>query len=452
MGLVCDSAPPGHFLQAGQLLLRLNKMVVVDSLTGQTEEPFEKEYLSLSQSQAPWPIKSTEQEKADKSLINNLRTDVDRISASVETIQKEMQGFKNFVHDVRVNLTKRSQEMFELRDAVAADDVRALAITVAKVSNKAGQVDALMMEVQLLKNKLKRFESRQSEYGQYTPTFATDIARPRPRSSDSRQRAVSGIDRPATPLSGAKKRRADTDDDTTSALQPRTTSTVNKANKKTSRISTTSAIENDEENASTINAMDVDDSRVFTEHDDSILEPPPAKRKRGRPSKIEIAQREAWSKAQAEKAEAQGTDRENGRTGAAFDDSEAEYESEIPAQARPHAKTTPVVKRGRGRPPKARQFDVDGCPLTADGKRDKRWKGNRTFMSAAGSARKPAVDTDGEPLDGNYGEDTRMSGARGYDNEDDDFSEFINNGENHGVKNRDRLAKEMIEREMADEE
>jgi hypothetical protein len=123
--------------------------------------------------------------------IDGQKQDIDRISAIVEKIEKDMHGFQDFLGDIRRqfqfvpkssrveqigrDLSALQDEVLDLRGlpqtridrpvkasgdgfAFNADELDALSASISNISHKANEVDGLKIELQFVKTRLKRLE------------------------------------------------------------------------------------------------------------------------------------------------------------------------------------------------------------------------------------------------------------------------------------------------------
>lgn len=488
----CQDAPPGHILRKDQIILRLNKMSVVSRRTGKPSTPTIRHAYTLKKdaNADDGQDKATGVNGHDNSLpgdemglspplddadrlqnlvhfaewaegaIDTQKKDIDRISASVSKIEKDMRSFKDFMTMVRKELSMRPTniEMDEIRSSVSSlrdemddsgfdrrategslsfEDVDLMTESIAKISHKVSEFDPLKLEVQLLKSRLKRFEDDAKEAGLPVESRVRGTPAPptprRPHESpayvkplvETLQRTVAGIEKRtlgATPSEAeSSKRRRISGEDILGppALRVRSGSLA----RKPSRLSNVQLPKNSPERPE----ADVDDfggTTYVDSGDDSAQLPKPANKRlsaisgihaRSSPTTRDASpvastpiQRDqpqnkrpatppnkdrcdAPTIGSSKEAPSLEPKKKKGRGG------DRRSQAYIMASAQKNValaperpKSTPkkdkkseaekdVEKKARGQ---SRGFDVDGCPLTANGTRDKRfrtgqWMGKR---------------------------------------------------------------------------
>lgn len=221
LGLRCHDAPPGHILRKDQIILRLNKMSVISERTGKPSTPSIKHTYALTRKGSKnggdnnvhnntnggnghdrdLAVDSgVSLDDADRlqnlshfaewaeGAIDTQKKDIDRISASVNKIEKDMRSFKDFMTMVRKELTVRPTniEMDEVRATVSSlrdeihdskhdrrgaegslsfEDVDLMTESITTISSKVNEIDSLKLDLQMMKSRLKRFEDGAKERG-----------------------------------------------------------------------------------------------------------------------------------------------------------------------------------------------------------------------------------------------------------------------------------------------
>ncbi|KAI9806681.1 MAG: hypothetical protein M1825_006138 [Sarcosagium campestre] len=84
------------------------------------------------------------------------RSDIDRLSNAMENVQDDMADAQSAVQEVRLQL--RNSTSLRPNDVASAGDLELLASSVSGISRKANEVDALRMELDLLKSRIKRMD------------------------------------------------------------------------------------------------------------------------------------------------------------------------------------------------------------------------------------------------------------------------------------------------------
>lgn len=348
LGLKCQNAPMGHILKKDQILLRLKKLTVLSRRTGKVAQPVVRKSHELNKEAAGGgqhngEIKDgldAENEETDhfrswtEVAIESQKADIERISASVQRIENDMQSFKDFMTVVRKELSIRPTniELDSLRAsitetidrrqgiALSSEDLELMTDSISKISSRVSEVDTLKLEVQLLKSRIKRFEENESR--------ATEITRSEPRPLSVRplveqlQRVANSAEStPQHDLHAAKRRRISGQDISESpSLNARSASGVSKP----SRLS----------NVQVADCLDdAQDGVTYAESDDDYTEKP----RRG-----------------------------EGRSRSASN------QKPLADGERPKRR---YVRRARS--PVERGFDENGFPLTANGERDKRYKSGK---------------------------------------------------------------------------
>lgn len=346
LGLKCQNAPVGHILKKDQILLRLKKLNVLSRRTGKVAQPVVRKSHELNKD-AGTPTGErkdgldAENEETDQFrrwtevAIEEQKADIERISASVQRIETDMQSFKDFMTVVRKELSIRPTnieldsirasitETIDRRQGVAlsSEDLELMTDSISKISSRVSEVDTLKLEVQLLKSRIKRFEENESR--------AAEITRSEPRPLSVRplveqlQRAAASADNSPTQhdLHAAKRRRISGQDISESpSLNARSASCVAKP----SRLSNVQVADRTEDDLSGI---------TYAESDDDYTEKP----RRG-----------------------------EGRSRSASN------QKPLADGERPKRR---YVRRARS--PMERGFDENGFPLTANGERDKRYKSGK---------------------------------------------------------------------------
>lgn len=221
LGLWCHDAPPEHILRKDQIILHLNKMSVISGRTRKPCIPVIKEAFPLKRvgskslqndnfqekakdttshnnklaaktSELPGHLDDTERLQNPthfaqwvEAVIDSQKTDIERISASVNKIENEMHSFKDFMAMVRKELAVRPTniEIDEIRasvhslrdeidessyingtrpaeESLSCEDVDLMTQSITSISKKVNEIDSLKLELQLLKNRVMRSEDR----------------------------------------------------------------------------------------------------------------------------------------------------------------------------------------------------------------------------------------------------------------------------------------------------
>jgi hypothetical protein len=385
--------------------------------------------------------------------IDTQKKDIDRISASVSKIEKDMRSFKDFMTMVRKELSMRPTniEMDEVRSSVSSlrdemddsrfdrrategslsfDDVDLMTESIATISHKVSEFDPLKLEVQLLKSRLKRFEDDAKEAGfpvesrvRGTPAPATPR---RPHESpayvkplvETLQRTVAGIEKRTLdaipPETESSKRRRISGEDILGPPASRVRS--GSLARKPSRLSNVQLPKDSPERPE----ADVGDLGgtidVEVSGDDSAQLPKPANKRLSEISGIQtrsnatprnaspvastpIQRDQSQNKRPATPPNKDQSDAPTMGSSKETPSLESQKKKNRGGDRRSQAyimaavqknvalapgqpKSTPkrdkkseaernVEKRAKGH---SREFDVDGCPLTANGTRDKRFR------------------------------------------------------------------------------
>lgn len=297
LGFQCHYAPPTHFLKAGQMLFRLNNFYMVSWTTSRAAEPLVKQQLNLA-NPPPYGTRPTTPNgfndalyqpseynddnqpspKVSRLEFNQLREDVDRMSESTEKNKRDQRTHKEFV-------TKVYQESKNYATKAEVDDLR------KAITSLTRRNDSLKHEVTFLKNKLSLMEGEVKSI-----VDAPSSARPLTKKA---QRNTTSVGNNSIPAAGTKIRLVSNGADMgppVGALQPGTNST---GNKKPSGLSNVFVAEGDEdENTLADNALNADESYIGDADAENTILEPPAKKKRGRPSKASIAAQKAWEEQQ----------------------------------------------------------------------------------------------------------------------------------------------------------
>jgi hypothetical protein len=222
LGLRCEDAPPGHILHVGQVILRLNRMVVTDLRTNEIAEPKIRHTFDLGTNNKPKATKPPAQNEeyafsddgehleappnADQ-IMNDLTPppqepppDFDFGTWAVQSIQKqnesvarmelvvnrldeEMKSFKEFMVTMRKELSARpsavewsdlKEEIGQLSDAVEEtqnqvaagagsvnvneEEMEIITESVTRLWEKSSEIDSVKLELQFLRARVKRLE------------------------------------------------------------------------------------------------------------------------------------------------------------------------------------------------------------------------------------------------------------------------------------------------------
>ena len=346
LGLKCQNAPQGHILKKDQILLRLKKLNVLSRRTGKVAQPVVRKSHELNKDvgtpnggdrdgREGSRMDGLDAENEDtrhfrewtEESIKEQKRDIERMSASMERIESDMQSFKDFMVVVRKELSNRPThseldaarvsitESIDRRQGVAlsGEDLELMADSISKISSRVSEVDTLKLEVQLLKSRIKRFEESD------TLTQQTTRSEPRPLSVrplvEQLQRVANSADNsPILDLPASKRRRISGQDISESpSLNSRSASGVPKP----SRLSNV---------------------HIPSHHDDDLSGM-------------------TYAESDDEYTEKRGGNRSRSRT----DDG-----------ARPKRRY-----QRRAKSPTERGFDENGFPLTANGERDRRYKSGK---------------------------------------------------------------------------
>ena len=346
LGLKCQNAPVGHILKKDQILLRLKKLNVLSRRTGKVAQPIVRKSHELNKDAGTATGErkdglDAENEETDQFrrwtelAIEEQKADIERISASVQRIETDMQSFKDFMTVVRKELSIRPTnieldsvqasitETIDRRQgaALSSEDLELMTDSISKISSRVSEVDTLKLEVQLLKSRIKRFEENESRAAEITRSEPRPLS-VRPLVEQLQRAAASADNSPAQhDLHAAKRRRISGQDISESpSLNARSASGLAKP----SRLSNVQVADRAEDDLSGI---------TYAESDDDYTEKP----RRG-----------------------------EGRSRSASN------QKPLADGERPKRR---YVRRARS--PVERGFDENGFPLTANGERDKRYKSGK---------------------------------------------------------------------------